>query len=284
MKLCWYLHKLLTVCSITWSVTSNLETGYARLRYGYRLRKRIILSLLNYSLLDCVEECLRTTRCQSFNYHRGTLVCQINYENEPAAQTVYEKTLGWIYSDIKDWSRDLAGSCSVSKCAINEKCVHQPFGKFKCILSDCGIPYNSTMTADDVRDWDGIGIALSLHLKCTEDYQQRGSGRFVCQANGEWISDLFCEGKRLGCFEDIPNRVLESGPHVQNHNGRNYCKMFCSTKGEFRFYGLENGNECFCGSEIKYKSLRDDNECNKDCRQNDGETCGGSWRIELFTM
>lgn len=53
------------------------------------------------------------------------------------------------------------------------------------------------------------------------------------------IGDYLHIGKRLGCFEDIPNRVLESGPHVQNQNGRNYCKMFCSTKGEFRFYGLE---------------------------------------------
>jgi hypothetical protein len=90
------------VYSIAWVLTENLEN---RLQYGYWLRKRMISCFKNYSPLDCIEECIRTTRCQSFNYHRGTLLCQINYDNASAAHTMYEETLGWAYGDIKDWRR-----------------------------------------------------------------------------------------------------------------------------------------------------------------------------------
>uniref|UniRef100_K1R234 Apple domain-containing protein n=1 Tax=Magallana gigas TaxID=29159 RepID=K1R234_MAGGI len=42
-----------------------------------------------YSILDCVEDCLRTTRCRSVNYHQGAHFCQTNFETNVSSPELY---------------------------------------------------------------------------------------------------------------------------------------------------------------------------------------------------
>lgn len=42
-----------------------------------------------------------------------------------------------------------------------------------------------------------------------------------------------------GCYEDSLDRVLESGPYRPPRNGKQYCKVYCETKRQFKYFGLE---------------------------------------------
>lgn len=155
----------------------------------------MITSFDKYSILDCVEDCLRTTRCRSINYYQGAHFCQTNFENRTIVPGLYIEKPGWIYSDIGDWDKEIAGACSRSSCRINEKCIPQPFDQFKCVLSDCGEPTGVGFTMENVREWDAIGITRGIHITCTAEYNQLGSELFVCRSNGTWRTDLSCHQK-----------------------------------------------------------------------------------------
>uniref|UniRef100_A0A8W8NN32 Apple domain-containing protein n=1 Tax=Magallana gigas TaxID=29159 RepID=A0A8W8NN32_MAGGI len=84
---------------------ADLRHGYSMLQYGHKLDRRMITSYDGYSILDCVEECLRTTRCRSVNYHQGAHFCQINFKSNVSTPAQYIEKPGWIYSNIEDWDR-----------------------------------------------------------------------------------------------------------------------------------------------------------------------------------
>ena len=62
---------------------------------------------------------------------------------------------------------------------------------------------------------------------------------FLCQTV-EGLKNLFCIlDNLLGCFEDSPDRVLESVPHPLHINGRSQCASHCATLGSYRYFGLQ---------------------------------------------
>uniref|UniRef100_A0A8W8NYD3 Sushi domain-containing protein n=1 Tax=Magallana gigas TaxID=29159 RepID=A0A8W8NYD3_MAGGI len=171
---------------------ADLRHGYSMLQYGHKLERRMISSYDKYSILDCVEDCLRTTRCRSVNYHQGAHFCQTNFKTNVSTPAQYIEKPGWIYSNIEDWDRDIAGACSTSNCALNEKCIPKPFGEHDCVLSDCGIPSNEGFSMGEIQEWDAIGITRRIHIRCALGYNQQGSEVFVCRSNGSWRTDLNC--------------------------------------------------------------------------------------------
>ena len=60
-----------------------------------------------------------------------------------------------------------------------------------------------------------------------------------------------------------------------------YSKISSSSKG-YAYYGLENGNECFCGFSDSYFIPTKQSECKKTCSGSQNEICGGSWRLSLY--
>ena len=51
---------------------------------------------------------------------------------------------------------------------------------------------------------------------------------------------------------------------------------------DFLYYGLQNGNECYCGNSDKLFIPTYPSECNKKCNGNLSQLCGGSWRLNIF--
>ncbi|XP_061190965.1 uncharacterized protein LOC133199108 [Saccostrea echinata] len=178
----------------------HLQDGYSKLKYGYRLDRKMINSFTGYSILDCVEECLRTTRCKSVSYYKGANYCEINYENKTTAPDRYEQDTGWIYSEKEHWDKNITGACMNANCLDNQKCNSLPFGKYECIPSDCGIPYVEGADINSSDRWDAIGIRRQMHLKCYKEFKQTGSGILSCPTSGIWTADLRC-----GTFQIIFN-------------------------------------------------------------------------------
>uniref|UniRef100_A0A8W8MM90 Sushi domain-containing protein n=1 Tax=Magallana gigas TaxID=29159 RepID=A0A8W8MM90_MAGGI len=88
---------------------------------------------------------------------------------------------GWVYSEKEHWPKT---------------CKHKRYSEdkfFECVLSDCGIPDQKGIDLNTTRREDAIGIHRRIHASCSDGYSQSGSGRLICQSNGEWKYDIVCE-------------------------------------------------------------------------------------------
>jgi len=48
-------------------------------------------------------------------------------------------------------------------------------------------------------------------------------------------------------------------------------------------FGLENGEDCYCGKEYPKFIPTHPSECDTHCSGNSDEICGGSWRLSLHS-
>lgn len=55
---------------------------------------------------------------------------------------------------------------------------------------------------------DAIGIHRRMHASCTDGYSQSGSGRLICQSNGEWKYDIVCKGEYVNMICEEVNYGL----------------------------------------------------------------------------
>ncbi|CAM9776599.1 unnamed protein product [Ascophyllum nodosum] len=90
----------------------------------------------------------------------------------------------------------------------------------------------------------------------------------------------------LGCFVDSSlDRVL-SGPRFDYSPGLTVraCAEVCASLGGFEIFGVENGNQCFCGhSTDQYDIFGHNDSLCFDCEWNTTETCGGRDAIDMYT-
>ncbi|KAJ6597228.1 glycoside hydrolase superfamily [Mycena vulgaris] len=86
------------------------------------------------------------------------------------------------------------------------------------------------------------------------------------------------------CVVDTSARILQ-GSHVSSSsNTPTSCQFTCAGQG-FLFAGVQNGNECWCGSAIigGTPGVALTSECNVACAGDSTSKCGGSWRMQLYT-
>ena len=50
----------------------------------------------------------------------------------------------------------------------------------------------------------------------------------------------------------------------------------------YDYYGLQNGNECYCGNSIFGAIPAYESQCNRPCTGDRSQYCGGSWRLKIF--
>lgn len=122
-----------------------------------------------------------------------------------------------------------------------------------------------------------------------------GDARFTC--GGAWAMevlggpqpvDALPEGwsVAMACAVDTADRVLE-GDVVQNlaNNTPATCTEHCATSG-YSFAGVEYGQECHCGTGYAGGVAPEEapaSECNIPCAGSPALTCGGSWRLQIYS-
>ena len=82
------------------------------------------------------------------------------------------------------------------------------------------------------------------------------------------------------CLYDYPTKRVLDGKSVTGVNDLTIekCNAFCSN---YKFFGLQSGDECYCG-DYDYNFLPSSPlECNIPCTGG-GYMCGGSWRMNVF--
>lgn len=86
------------------------------------------------------------------------------------------------------------------------------------------------------------------------------------------------------CAVDNASRILNDPivEYVANNTPYN-CLEHCSSLG-YLYAGVEYSDECYCGTGIDVTSIQGapDDECNMPCSGDSTQTCGGSWRMQVY--
>ena len=51
---------------------------------------------------------------------------------------------------------------------------------------------------------------------------------------------------------------------------------------DYNYFGVQNGDECYCGDVITTAIQAPEYQCNKPCKGNQSEFCGSHWRLNLY--
>jgi len=130
------------------------------------------------------------------------------------------------------------------------------------------------------------GTATNCNKRC------RGNSAQYC--GGDWANNVYESGavtsynkipqeKRgnyRGCYRDsrtprdLPRLILNS-----NSVTVETCISRCKASG-YRYAGVQYARECWCGSSFGRHGLA--TNCNKTCRGNRGQFCGGDWANNVY--
>ncbi|XP_074645965.1 kremen protein 1-like [Tubulanus polymorphus] len=89
--------------------------------------------------------------------------------------------------------------------------------------------------------------------------------------------------KYVGCYKDSHKRdLIVSGARDRKGMTVDKCIAICGHK-RYRFAGLQNSWQCFCGNHVGMHGPAHESECNKRCTGNRREICGGSWRNSVYS-
>ncbi|CAG2244656.1 Plasminogen,Hepatocyte growth factor [Mytilus edulis] len=111
-------------------------------------------------------------------------------------------------------------------------------------------------------------------------------GKCVCKSGYKGDGIRSCtnikESAYIGCYQDHRKRILPKDVLTDKSMTVQKCRQFCRKKG-FKFAGVENGNECFCGDVLRKNKQRKEGDCKTPCSGNKQQICGGPWRISIYT-
>lgn len=93
--------------------------------------------------------------------------------------------------------------------------------------------------------------------------------------------------QHIGCYADSANRVLDGALWQGSITGElcaSYCNGGISSGRFYPLIGLEDGNQCFCGSAYAHSpdTLNKDT-CTSTCAGDSSSYCGGSGYIDVFS-
>ena len=85
----------------------------------------------------------------------------------------------------------------------------------------------------------------------------------------------------MGCWQDAGTRLLNGTTFTANTMTPTSCSANCAAQG-YKFSGVENSNQCFCGNSLQPGLKRyDDGTCTTACKGDASAKCGGNWAINV---
>jgi len=94
------------------------------------------------------------------------------------------------------------------------------------------------------------------------------------------LLEVAVKGKLLGCYDaNKLVRQLGDGKVTFEDNSPEKCREYCK---DFKFYAVQDGDNCWCGNEQKHADKKADSECSTACPGSPDEKCGSKTRNNLY--
>ena len=88
---------------------------------------------------------------------------------------------------------------------------------------------------------------------------------------------------RLGCFVDKSSRDMSGHEWSSFSLTVELCWERCTNRG-FAYAGLQARSQCFCDNSYGNYGTANNTDCSGECRGNSSQTCGGTWRNEVYGL
>ena len=96
------------------------------------------------------------------------------------------------------------------------------------------------------------------------------------QIREEKKEDVFLLFQKIGCYKDDEVQHDLANPLTLKSISQEDCARACALEEKgYSFFGLQNSDQCYCGHRYGKYGKADDSMCNKKCRDNKDENCGG---------
>ncbi|XP_071162416.1 uncharacterized protein [Mytilus edulis] len=235
----------------------------------------------------CLKRCHKQAKCI-----RGKCVCKSGYKGDGirSCTNIKAKTpckpkcqMGFVCNFL--------GKCRPKgckrKCRINERCVR---GKCRCKKGSHRTKLVACRTKIQCTPKCKRRLVCSSLVKCTKGCKRKCrinercfKGKCRC-TKGSFRTKLgTCKKSAyVGCYQDHSKRILPKDFLRDKSMTVQKCQQFCRKKG-FKYAGVENGNECFCGDVLRKNKKRKEGDCKTPCSGNKQQICGGPWRISIYT-
>ena len=96
---------------------------------------------------------------------------------------------------------------------------------------------------------------------------------FYIDLNGECFVDKRNKGRIL------PFRAKSVSPKSLTIEK---CQKACFEENDYVYAGVQAGNRCFCGNATPTSRASSESECNKKCRGDKSQICGGKLRMNIY--
>ncbi|XP_067667765.1 uncharacterized protein [Haliotis asinina] len=135
------------------------------------------------SVYSCASECLMSSVCMSFNFETRTRTCGLNRNSSD--QVAITRQAGFLYSDISNWPKALAGACSETPCP-RSRCHVDRLSRASCgtEFQGCDAP---PIVANAEMYHDGIYEGAVAVYTCRDNFLMCSTENSrVCQSTGNW--------------------------------------------------------------------------------------------------
>lgn len=135
-------------------------------------------------------------------------------------------------------------------------------------------PYKSLLQAEDILVPDGAaGSGLGARGAAVAD----GYSRVACE------TDIAPESQKISFKEHACGENLKTCRLTELGMTPRLCFDFCRQYENAKFFGLENGRDCYC-SVYYHAASTGGGDCNAVCEGDNKEMCGGMEKSSLFEM
>ncbi|XP_076113633.1 fibrinogen-like protein A [Mytilus galloprovincialis] len=110
---------------------------------GYKIR-----TFDNISPIICFDKCIRRPRCNSYNYNRHILRCELNYKPKPGFVENFQNEVGFVYVDVNHYRGDpMYDTCLGNPCNPGEVCETKKDRSVFCVKDQ------ENMQVGDCTEW-----------------------------------------------------------------------------------------------------------------------------------
>mmetsp|Transcript_23199 Transcript_23199/g.65835 ORF Transcript_23199/g.65835 Transcript_23199/m.65835 type:complete len:902 (+) Transcript_23199:68-2773(+) len=85
------------------------------------------------------------------------------------------------------------------------------------------------------------------------------------------------------CYVDTADRILGKDNVADGLISLEYCAQLCHNQNH-KLAGAEYGSQCYCGDGFNVDSPAPAEDCRTSCNGNGTQTCGGEWRVLVYTV
>ncbi|XP_069136252.1 serine-rich adhesin for platelets-like [Argopecten irradians] len=212
---------LCMTCEIV-STRSSYVLDYNSFRRKTQMKSaNVFLTLYQSTLVRCIKECMKYTRCKGITFSASTTKCDLGTTSRPGVYSVsaldtMTSPHGWKKNDFNH----IAGGCADHGCSTEEKCVDFTDIALKCQTVEC--PSFSGMTHSMKTTNGSRSIGMEFSIVCPSR-RLPTINKTVCGRDGQWtvFSDVDCLTCSVPLYE---NHSLVSCYHYPSNEKLTYAE------------------------------------------------------------